>query len=157
MPLFFNLNKIEVHHREIYLEHFQVMVNLTKCRSKESPDTCTHFGTIKSKRVCDILFSKPYAAYALLECLNPKFQCPFKKVSFTHKQVLGRNVLTWFICRVCIMEEIATLIYQCSTCFPLMEIIGSSGVVLWLVLKLLVVYTSVGNYLRNRIVYRYVA
>lgn len=81
------------------------MVEITNCRSKESPDTCTHFGIIKNKKVCDIVSSERYAIYSLFECLHPKFTCPTKKVTSTVHPYEVKNVLNVLTCRVCTLER----------------------------------------------------
>ncbi|KAK9744366.1 hypothetical protein QE152_g7810 [Popillia japonica] len=57
-----------------------------RCASREALDTCSHFAEFNTTKFCNIISKAGSAWSSFMSCIQPKYSCPLKKITY-----FGRN------------------------------------------------------------------
>lgn len=58
----------------------QLQVIGSRCKNKDSPDTCEQYQTVNVRRMCDLVGSGNHPWSPFVNQIKPKMNCPVKKV-----------------------------------------------------------------------------
>lgn len=76
-----------INNNKIYV---QLLIDVKRCASRESLDTCEDFGNLNPSNTCTFLIMNNMAWTPFIQSIKPAFKCPIKAVRLTFIYVTGK-------------------------------------------------------------------